>query len=140
MLDTDQSEVKRNVPSSVRMSAELGWDTIPEQWKDGEPKEPTGVRYIQRYSPAIFAYQLTEEVKRSGADVLFDCMAVDPVMEGNLCRGVLTESKAGTEFYGCRMLIDTTGDCDVLRRGGVDAAVEHSEGEDELVVTVRIKR
>ena len=29
---------------------------------------------------------------------------------------------------------------DVLRRGGVDAAVEHSEGEDELVVTVRIKR
>jgi len=103
----------------LRMSAELGWDTIPEQWKDGEPKEPTDVRYIQRYSPAIFAYQLTEEVKRSGADVLFDCMAVDPVMEGNLCRGVLTESKAGTEFYGCRMLIDTTGDCDVLRRGGV---------------------
>ncbi|MBQ4119473.1 MAG: FAD-dependent oxidoreductase [Clostridia bacterium] len=103
----------------LRMSATLGWDTIPEEWKDGEPKEPTTVRYIQRYSPAIFAYQLTEELKKSGADILFDCMAVDPIMDGNICKGVITESKGGTEFYPCRVIIDTTGDCDVLRRGGI---------------------
>ena len=29
----------------LRMSATLGWDTIPEEWKNGEPKEPTLVRY-----------------------------------------------------------------------------------------------
>ena len=103
----------------LRMSAELSWDTIPAQWQNGEPKEPTQTRYIQRYSPAIFAYQLTEELKNSGADVLFDCMAIDPIMDGNLCTGVITESKGGTEFYPCRVLIDTTGDCDVLRRGGI---------------------
>ncbi len=103
----------------LRMSAELGWDTIPEDWKNGEPKAPTEQRYIQRYSPTIFAYQLTEEILKSGADVLFDCMAVDPIMEGNVCKGVLTESKGGTAFYPCRILIDTTGDCDVLRRGGI---------------------
>jgi len=103
----------------LRKSAELGWDTIPDEWRDGQPKEPTNVRYIQRYSPAIFAYQLTEEIKASGADILFDCMAVDPVMDGNICRGVFTESKGGTESYECKMLIDTTGDCDVLRRGGI---------------------
>jgi hypothetical protein len=103
----------------LRMSAELGWDTIPDDWKYGEPKTPTGQRYIQRYSPAIFAYQLTDEIKKSGADILFDCMAVDPIMDGNICTGVITESKGGTEFYPCRVLIDTTGDCDVLRRGGI---------------------
>lgn len=103
----------------LRMSATLGWDTIPEEWQKGEPVQPTQKRYIQRYSPAIFAYQLTEEVQKSGADILFDCMAADPVMEGNLCTGVITESKGGTEFYPCRVLIDTTGDCDVLRRGGI---------------------
>lgn len=103
----------------LRMSAELGWDTIPGDWKNGEPKTPTAQRYIQRYSPAIFAYQLTEEIKKSGADILFDCMAVDPIMDGNICKGVITESKGGTEFYPCRVLIDTTGDCDVLRRGGI---------------------
>ncbi len=103
----------------LRLSAELGWDTIPPEWKNGEPSEPTTVRYTQRYSPSIFAYQLTDEIRKSGADVLFDCMAVDSVMEGNICRGVVTESKSGTEFYGCKMLIDTTGDCDVLRRAGI---------------------
>lgn len=103
----------------LRMSAELGYDTIPEDWKDGEPENPTEKRYVQRYSPAIFAYQLTEEIKKSGADILFDCMAVDPIMENNVCKGVITESKGGTEFYPCRILIDTTGDCDVLRRGGI---------------------
>ena len=103
----------------LRMSAELGWDTIPDDWKYGEPKTPTEQRYLQRYSPAIFAYQLTDEIKKSGADILFDCMAVDPIMDGNICTGVITESKGGTEFYPCRVLIDTTGDCDVLRRGGI---------------------
>lgn len=103
----------------LRLSATLGWDTIPDEWKDGEPKEPTTKRYVQRYSPSIFAYQLTEEIKKSGADILFDCMAADPVMEGNICTGVITESKGGTAFYPCKMLIDTTGDCDVLRRGGI---------------------
>lgn len=103
----------------LRMSATLGWDAIPDVWKNGEPKEPTNVRYIQRYSPAIFAYQLTEELKSSGADILFDCMAADPIMDGNICTGIITESKGGTEFYPCRVLIDTTGDCDVLRRGGI---------------------
>lgn len=103
----------------LRLSATQGWDTIPEQWQHGQPKEPTGVRYIQRYSPSIFAYQLTDELTKSGADVLFDCIATDPVMDGNICTGVITESKGGTAFYPCRVLIDTTGDCDVLRRGGV---------------------
>ena len=103
----------------LRLSAQLGWDTIPEPWRDGEPAEPTQKRYIQRYSPSIFAYQLTDEVKKSGADILFDCIAADPVMEDKRCTGVITESKAGTAFYPCKMLIDTTGDCDVLRRGGI---------------------
>ena len=103
----------------TRLSAKLGYDTIPEEWKNGEPKEYTERRYVQRYSPYIFALQLMEEVTTSGVDLLYDCIACDPIMEGNICKGVLTESKSGTEYYGCKMLVDTTGDCDVLRRGGV---------------------
>ena len=103
----------------ARLSAKYGFDTIPDVWKNGEPEKPTDVRYIQRYSPNIFALQLTEEITSTGADVLFDCIACSPVMEGNICKGVVTESKSGTEYYACKMLIDVTGDCDVLRRGGV---------------------
>lgn len=103
----------------VRLSAKYSYDTIPDEWKNGEPKHPTNVRYLQRYSPYIFALQLTEEVTSSGADILFDCIACDPVMDGNICKGVITESKSGTEYYGCKILIDVTGDCDILRRAGV---------------------
>lgn len=103
----------------ARLSAKLGYDAIPEEWKNGEPKEYTEVRYIQRYSPYIFALQLMDEVTSTGVDLLYDCIACNPIMEDNICKGVLTESKSGTEYYGCKMLIDTTGDCDVLRRGGV---------------------
>ena len=103
----------------LRLSAELGFDTIPEEWKKGEPKEYTETRYIQRYSPAIFAYQLTGEIVKSGADILFDSMAVDCIMDNNICRGVIVQGKGGMEYYGCKMLIDTTGDCDVLRSGSV---------------------
>ncbi len=103
----------------ARLSAELGYDTIPEEWKDGEPKYPCNVRYVQRYSPYIFALQLLDEINKAGVDLLYDCMACDPVMEGNICKGLFTESKSGTELYTCKMLIDTTGDCDVLRRAGV---------------------
>ena len=103
----------------VRMSAKLGYSTIPEPWLNGEPTEPTTRRYVQRFSPHIFALQLMDVVTSSGVDLLYDCIACDPVMEGNICKGVITESKGGTEYYGCKMLIDTTGDADVLRRGGV---------------------
>ena len=103
----------------ARLSAKLGFDSIPDEWKNGEPKEYTEIRYTQRYSPYIFALQLMDEVTSSGVDLLYDCIACDPIMEGNICKGILTESKSGTEYYGCKMLIDTTGDCDVLRRGGV---------------------
>ena len=103
----------------ARLSASLGYDTIPEEWKDGQPKEATEVRYYQRYSPYIFALQLMDEVKKAGVKLLYDCIVCDPIMDGNVCRGVVTEGKGGTEYYSCRVLIDTTGDCDVLRRAGV---------------------
>lgn len=118
----------------LRLSATLGWDTIPDVWKNGEPQKPTEIRYVQRYSPTIFAYQLTEELKNSGADILFDCIATDPVMDGNVCKGVITESKGGTAFYPCRVLIDTTGDCDVLRRGGIPTV----SGENFFTFTTKM--
>lgn len=103
----------------LRDSAQYGYDTIPNEWKNGEPESLTKVRYVQRYSPYIFAFQLTEEIRKSGSDILFDCMAVRPVMEGNVCKGVLTESKSGGIYHGCKVLIDTTGDSDMLRRMGI---------------------
>lgn len=105
----------------LRGSADCGYDTIPEPWKNGEPTVPTERRYIQRFSAYIFAMYLLEELCSQGVDVLFDCIATEPVPDesGNGCRGVIVLSKAGLEMYGCRMLVDTTGDADLLRKTNV---------------------
>lgn len=103
----------------LKKSALYGYETIPKDWKNGEPKEPTKARYVQQYSPFIFALQLTEELKNAGVDLLFDCIASYPVMENKHCAGVITDSKSGLELYACKMLVDTTGDADLLRRSGM---------------------
>ncbi len=102
-----------------RGSTLYGYDSMPDEWRNGEPKEVTDKRMVTRYSPYIFAMQLTEDVKNAGVDLLFDCIASEPVMEGKRCVGVVTVSKSGREFYEADAVIDATGDCDLLRQGGV---------------------
>lgn len=103
----------------LRASALYGYDTIHDEWKNGEPDEPTLVRHTQRYSPYIFALQLTEMVKDAGIDILFDCIASTPIMDKGICRGVITESKSGREYFTADQIIDTSGDADLLRRSGM---------------------
>lgn len=102
-----------------RESMKYGFQIISDEWKDGEPKEPTNVRMTCRFSPNIFALQLTEMIKNAGVDILFDCLVTKTVMDGNVVKGVVTESKSGKEYYECKRIIDVTGDADILRRSGV---------------------
>ncbi len=103
----------------LRESIKYGYDNLHDEWRQGEPSEPTEKRYRTVFSPYIFALQLTEAVTAAGIDLLFDCSAAYPDMDGTHCRGVICDSKSGLEYYGCRMLIDTTGDADLLRRSGM---------------------
>lgn len=98
---------------------DISYDSLPEIWRDGNPEHKTGRRYATRFSANTFALLLTDELQANGVDFLFDCSVTDAVMDGNVCRGVVIYGKAGFEYYECDMLIDTTGDCDALRRAGV---------------------
>lgn len=100
-------------------SIRYGFDTVPAPWRDGEPKQPTTARMLTNYSPYLFAMLLTEEVQAAGVHLLYDVIGSEPVMEGKVCTGVITESKGGREYFPCDMLIDTTGDADLLRRSGI---------------------
>lgn len=102
-----------------KASMKYGFDVIPKAWENGEPETPDGSRMCLTYSPYIFALQLTEMVKESGVDLLFDCIVSEPIMDGKVCRGVVTESKSGREYYEAKAFIDTTGDGDIIRRSGM---------------------
>lgn len=103
----------------VELSTRYGYDSVFEEWKNGEPTEPTKKRYKTRFSAPIFAMCLTELLKNEGVDMLFDTVITAPIMEERVCRGLVVENKSGCQFYGAKMVIDTTGDADVLERAGV---------------------
>lgn len=39
----------------LRLSVRYGYDTLPPEWKDGEPETATNVRYVTRFSAPVFS-------------------------------------------------------------------------------------
>ena len=106
--------IKGMAEELLRLSIKYGYDTIPEPWKNGEPGNGEKTRYLTVFSAPIFTLVLTELIKNEGVDILFDTVITEPVMEENICKGLVVENKTGCQFYGAKMVIDTTGDADVL--------------------------
>lgn len=111
--------IKGMAEEMLRLSIRYGYDTIPDEWRSGEPGPGAKTRYMTRYDPNIFAMALLEQLLGEGVEVLFDTVAARPLMEGGRCRGLVVENKGGREFYGASVVVDTTGDGDVLFRAGV---------------------
>lgn len=102
----------------IRLAVQYGMDNLPEEWKCGCGKQ-TSERYASRFSPTIFSMALDEYMEENGAAVRLDTLVVSPVMEGNLCRGILAESIGGREFFPARAVIDASGDAVVCQRAGM---------------------
>lgn len=104
----------------LRESIRYGYDNLNPNFVNGVNPDPNDKRrYKTHFDPFIFAPQLTKMCVDEGVALLLDCMATQPVMEGNVCKGVTVESVSGREYYTCKLLIDTTGSADMLRRIGV---------------------
>lgn len=66
--------------------------------------------------------------KEKNLDVLFYTWVCDTIVEDNIVRGVIIESKSGRQVVLAKTVIDCTGDADVAARGGADyqkASKEH---------------
>jgi len=103
----------------LRLSIKYGYDSIPSDWKNGEPAKPTNQRYCTRFSPQIFALALTEYLDSEGIDIRFDSSVSMPVMDKYHCDGLVIESKGGREYFSADMIVDATGDADILHRAKV---------------------
>lgn len=118
----------------IKLTVEYGFDNLPEKWggKSGNP--PKNQRYSTYYSPSVFALALDEFVLKNGVEIRFDCRATYPVMEGNICKGVICESVSGSEFFGANAVIDATGDATIMRRAGVPTV----DGENFMTYIVHM--
>jgi len=59
-------------------------------------------------------------VTSSGVRPLLHCMAVDVIMDGNVIKGIITESKSGRQAILAERVIDCTGDADIAHFSGCD--------------------
>ncbi len=111
----------------IRLSIKYSFDNLSEKWggvtKPGERKDQ---RYSTFFSPTVFTLALDEFVTENGVKLRFDTLGVSPVMEGNVCRGVICESVGGKEFFGAKIVIDASGTAVVMERAGVPTV----EGEN----------
>lgn len=105
------------------LSIAYGPDSLPEQWREKHGQQDTQKRYATHFSPTAFAMALDGLLLDAGVDLCLDIMACRPVMEGRRCIGVITESKSGRECYMADIVIDTTGDADLLARAGVPCRI-----------------
>ncbi|MDR2136263.1 MAG: FAD-dependent oxidoreductase [Treponema sp.] len=104
----------------LKLSVAYGYGNLPEQWtRQGEPKPEPRKRYASRFNPSIFALALNELLVKNGVELRYDMIASWPVMEGCRCTGLITESAGGREYFPAKVIVDATGDADIMARAGV---------------------
>lgn len=111
--------IKGMAEEFLRLSVKDGFNDLDDVWNEDNPGEKAKQRYCTRYSAPIFAMSLTELLTDSGVEILFDTIVIDVVMNGKRVTGVVVENKSGLAYYPAKMIIDTTGDADVLQRAGL---------------------
>ncbi len=76
-------------------------------------------------------YVMVEMIEEAGVKVFLHCWGVDAVIDGNIVRGVVFESKSGRQAILADVVIDATGDGDIFAAAG--ATFEHRSHNVGLV-------
>ena len=73
------------------------------------------VLYTAVIDPEVGKQELADMVLESGCDLLLHCTCSGPIVEGNAVKGVVLETKSGPQAVLAKVVIDSTGDGDLLR-------------------------
>ena len=65
-----------------------------------------------------FKYVADNMMKESGVSMILHCYAVDVIVENNIIKGIITESKSGRRAILAKRIIDCTGDADIVALSG----------------------
>ena len=98
----------------------------------GSTKEPQSDS--EALDAEMFKVVADKMVLEAGARPLLHTMAVDVIMDGNVIKGIIVESKSGRQAILAKRIIDATGDADIAARAG--APYSKASKEDLMMVTV----
>lgn len=98
----------------------------------GSRKEPQSLSHA--LDTEMFKYVADKMVQEAGIVPVLHCLGVEAIMEGNILKGIVTESKSGRQAIMAKRIIDATGDADIVRLVG--APYLKAPREELLGVTV----
>jgi hypothetical protein len=106
----------------LKLSIKYGYDNLPAEWLSGNVSPETKARYRTNFSPPEFVIAMDKLMEEEGIDILFDTSFSSVIMEDGKCNGIIVENKSGRKGYIGKVIIDTTGDADVMVRAGAECA------------------
>ena len=68
----------------------------------------------------VFKYLMVEMISEANVDVYLHSWALDAIMDGNVCRGAVIQTKMGPQAIVAKQTIDTTGDGDIFASAGCE--------------------
>ena len=103
----------------LRLSIAYGFDDLPQEWGGTGKNKSNTTRFATHFSPTIYALVLEDFVRKNGVEIRFDTLASYPVMDGNICKGIVVETVSGKEFYQGNVIIDATGTAVISYNAGI---------------------
>ncbi len=85
------------------------------------PPAATGVSpltYHMSFDPETWKNVATDMVEEAGCKVITNTLAVDAIVEDKTVRGIIIENKSGRQAILADVVIDATGDADIVYRAG----------------------
>lgn len=109
------------------IAIKYGYSNIPDGWENGIKtlENPSG-RYQTHFNIPACIMAFDELMAENNIKVIFDTVFCLPIMDGNECKGVIVENKSGRSAYKAKMVIDASGDADVMYRAGATCVEQES--------------
>lgn len=74
-----------------------------------------------------------------GVDIIYDTVFCKPIMDNDIVVGVIVENKSGRYAYGYKMVVDASGDSDVMYRAGA-VTTDHGNNLTYICYDIDFKR
>ncbi|MBR5307971.1 MAG: FAD-dependent oxidoreductase, partial [Clostridia bacterium] len=111
--------IKGMADEFLRLSIKYGFDTLPNDWQNGEPGQGnTQQRLISKYSAPIFSLVLCKELSDLGVDILFDTVITGVNTTNGHIDSINIFNKSGNTLLEADVFVDATGDSDVIYMAG----------------------
>ncbi len=100
--------------------AESGGITLPLRY---------GKTWTVTHDPLVWREVADRLLAEAGARVLYHCIVTGVVIEDDTVRGLVVDSKSGRAVVAAKVVIDASGDADVIHRAGLESTF----GQDGVV-------